>query len=913
MVTCIAGRNGSGKSAVMIALGILFGQRAKSLERGNSYKSLIKTGSNQAIIRLVLNNTLAYKIERYGDTITIEKKLRENLSKTSIYNSLGKIFNVGKDEIENIINKYGLKLENPLNFLTQERSKKFLSTSRPEDLYDFYYVGTEFKSIEDDLAESMEILQDMNRKLEEAMQKKGRIEAELLIQNKNLQFLQFDAESELKKLEIEAQWNNVNRNRKRAEDLKKEIEELNMQIFDKEEERRKVSKVSNATFTEESTKDVDERISRLKLMLHNITNELEEYTQEKNQLVAQIERIKSKNNTSVIETTLERLEKELSTKKGQILELESKQGEALKSYEEEKEENQAKEQKRYALKKQVEYLKQNVVDQSKKTDLDNFKRIEAEINKIKFKDAVIGPVCSFVKLKESKWYRVASIVLKKTLTNFIVFNTADKLQLNTLFKTLNVGYSISQVHSKKPYENLKTNGDFKTLLNVLQISNPLVSNQLITLNNIEQIILIEEREKAHSIIKKGPTNVDCAYTPAGDRIKQVHGSLSDFRQKDDGVYWFEEKESRIKKITAEINSIEIKETSKHHYNGMMKEITRLLEEITQYEKDIKKNKIELEALCSLKENDTEGLEKKLRVADKSICSLEKKRKEVEENLMNDEKTKLEILNKNRREKQESEKRIDEANLVIKRIDGDIMILENKKHIKISERKGLQDSIDEDKKELGGEPERLRSLEQIEIDRKRIIKFKIEAKEMETKESLEERISGLNNELKYLEKLREKFENTLKETLDVCKRRAEKRDEIKGKNTEEAIQLFKEYTMRNGYIGEMTVDHENRRLNLRMKVHNSNIFGSKNTLSGGERSFAGVCFLLSMWKCFRCPLKVLDEFDVFMDSLNRRMAIRILFEFFKENKMQVLLITPLDTTDLSDENCDVKVLNRIERD
>ncbi|KAM0679881.1 Structural maintenance of chromosomes protein 6 [Glugoides intestinalis] len=909
MVTCISGRNGSGKSAVMIALGILFGQRAKSLERGNSYKSLIKTGSNQAIIRVVLNNTLAYKIERYGDTITIEKKLRENLSKTSIYNSLGKIFNVGKDEIENIANKYGLKLENPLNFLTQERSKRFLSSSSPEDLYDFYYVGTEFKSIEAHLTESMEILEEMNRKLKEAMEKKGSIEAELLIQNKKLQFLQFDAESELKKLEIEAQWNNVNRSRKKSEELKKEVEELNMQIFDKEEERKKASHVSNTAFVEESTKEVEEKITKLKLMLHDISNELEEYKQEREQLVIQIERIKSKSSTTSIESALEGLEKELTIKKEQVVNLESRQREALKCYEEEKEENQAKEQKRYALKKQVEYLKQNVVDQSKRGDIDNFKRIEVEISKLKFKDTVIGPVCSFIKLKESKWYRVASIVLKKTLTNFIVFNTSDKLQLHGLFKALNVSYSISQVHSKKPYENLKTNGDFKTLLSVLQISNPLVSNQLITLNNIEQIILIEEREKAHSIIKKGPMNVDCAYTATGDRIKQVHGSLSDFRQKDDGIYWFEEKEARINKIIAEISSIEIKESSKGLYNGILKELRGLTEEIGRYEIEIKKHRIELEALSSLKENNTEGIEKKLRVAEKSIYSLEKKRKEVEEQLMNNEKRQVEIIKKNRQEKQESEKRIEEASFIVKRIDGDIMILENKKHIKISERRGLRDSIDKGIKELGEEPERVRSSEQIEIDRKRIIKFKIEAKEMEKKEKVEERISGMNKELKHLEKVKEKFESTIKETLEVCKRRAEKRDEIKGKNTEEAIRLFKEYTMRNGYIGEMTVDHENRRLNLRMKVHNSNIFGTKNTLSGGERSFAGICFLLSMWKCFRCPLKVLDEFDVFMDSLNRGMAIRILFEFFKENRMQVILITPLDTRDLSDENCDVKVMNR----
>jgi chromosome segregation ATPase len=41
-----------------------------------------------------------------------------------------------------------------------------------------------------------------------------------------------------------------------------------------------------------------------------------------------------------------------------------------------------------------------------------------------------------------------------------------------------------------------------------------------------------------------------------------------------------------------------------------------------------------------------------------------------------------------------------------------------------------------------------------------------------------------------------------------------------------------------------------------------------SLSGGERSFVTICFLLALGSKLKANFHCLDEFDVFMDSINR---------------------------------------------
>jgi chromosome segregation ATPase len=67
-----------------------------------------------------------------------------------------------------------------------------------------------------------------------------------------------------------------------------------------------------------------------------------------------------------------------------------------------------------------------------------------------------------------------------------------------------------------------------------------------------------------------------------------------------------------------------------------------------------------------------------------------------------------------------------------------------------------------------------------------------------------------------------------------------------------------------------------------------------TATGGERSFTTVAFLLSVGANTESPFRVMDEYDVFMDGINRRVATETLLEFAHDQaEYQFIFLTPQD--------------------
>lgn len=81
-------------------------------------------------------------------------------------------------------------------------------------------------------------------------------------------------------------------------------------------------------------------------------------------------------------------------------------------------------------------------------------------------------------------------------------------------------------------------------------------------------------------------------------------------------------------------------------------------------------------------------------------------------------------------------------------------------------------------------------------------------------------------------------------------------------------------------------------------HSRELSNDLKSLSGGERSFSTVCFMVSMWDIASTPFRILDEVDVFMDPITRRLCLDMLITFAEHKSSdQFLFLSPLAIPDL----------------
>ena len=151
-VLFIVGNNGSGKSAILTGIIVGLGGKTVSTSRGTNLKDLIKDGCNTAIIKIVLKNTGDDRLEdeKYGDEITIERRITSEGSSTYRLKNQLQLISTKREDVMFVLDALNLHVDNPLTCLNQELTKSFLHSKSPNDKYRFFLKTTQLEQLSDD-------------------------------------------------------------------------------------------------------------------------------------------------------------------------------------------------------------------------------------------------------------------------------------------------------------------------------------------------------------------------------------------------------------------------------------------------------------------------------------------------------------------------------------------------------------------------------------------------------------------------------------------------------------------------------------------------------------------------------------------------------------------------------------------
>lgn len=107
--------------------------------------------------------------------------------------------------------------------------------------------------------------------------------------------------------------------------------------------------------------------------------------------------------------------------------------------------------------------------------------------------------------------------------------------------------------------------------------------------------------------------------------------------------------------------------------------------------------------------------------------------------------------------------------------------------------------------------------------------------------------------------------------------------------------FKYLLTEREFRGELELSHADKTLEIKVqpdKTTKTNKGRQTKTLSGGEKSFSTICLLLALWEAMGSPVRCLDEFDVFMDQVNRDVSMGMMIRAARRAvSRQFILITP----------------------
>lgn len=545
-----------------------------------------------------------------------------------------------------------------------------------------------------------------------------------------------------------------------------------------------------------------------------------------------------------------------------------------------------------------------------------------------FGEKPLGPIGAHVKVLKPIWSPMLERLFGESLNGFVVTSKKDQQRLKSMMIQLNIERSPIIIGNSRPIDTSRSEPDerFDTVLRILNIESPLIRNQLIINHRIEKTILIEDQNDAQNIMISSapPQNVSACYHLFPRRHGWVvriavntNGINSTPQQppnnkprlQSDSMQETSIQKVSLAKIQEELRELQhqkatqqqIVDSGRKQVQEINKTIARDKQRMRDIQVEVNDIAAELDSFETADGRLSGLLEDLARFKEAfDVCGSQYGQAQLSKQKQTEVCAKLrEEMRREKRKQEEFEPQLQKAQSKVKRLNDlrQIAVQEkNEAHDKHTMAVGQKQRYEHKQEELQG------IVTQWSQQAEQICP-RIHIAEGETYEVIEKKLVSLDNTLREREKRRgmtdEQVRRRLEETKEALEelRTASDQVQLENKALKKSMayrlkkwRLFQRYISSNSranfmyllserdFRGKLLLDHENHTLEVQVepdKTRKNAAARNTKTLSGGEKSFSSICLLLAIWEAMGSPLRCLDEFDVFMDNVNRAISTNML--------------------------------------
>nr|XP_033793150.1 LOW QUALITY PROTEIN: structural maintenance of chromosomes protein 6 [Geotrypetes seraphini] len=985
-VNFVVGNNGSGKSAVLTALIVGLGGKATATNRGSSLKGFVKYGQSSADVSITLRNRGedAFKPEVYGDSIIVQQHITQEGARTyKLKSKTGQSVSSKKEELIAILDHFNIQVDNPVSVLTQEMSKHFLHSKNEGDKYKFFMKATQLEQMKEDYSYIMETKARTHDQIKQGIERLEELKQQCLEKERRFQSIACltEMKDQLENLKHQMAWAVVNELEKQLSPIRDQlnVEESRTVKFDQKVDEWQ-GRVNEA---EEKFKEIQDRLEKVneearalkpqcislksdmlatkreyneaEVFCNRHRTELKRLERDDQQLRMRIEELrKSVDHVSETEKQ-ERLNKiaELKEQLKMLLdkvrttvEQTEQFQQAIYKYKEEHSRLKIEERDVQSTlenhKKHLRGLKESKTDRLKRfgEQMPNFLHaINTAFREGRFKKKPIGPLGACIRLKDAQLALAVECCFKSLLHAFCCDNHQDERVLQFLmskfFPPMKRPQIIVSEYRDQVYDVRRRavfHPTYPSVLNALEIEDPVVTNSLIDTRGIETVLLIKNNQEARRVMQeqRPPQNCREAFTGEGDQVF-VNRYYSSDSNSPKYLSWDVEAEisvleKEIENKTAQLSTFEqrllsiesdTRQNEEHYrqYQQRSKQIQTKIQSIRMNITDLENVEEQQPVDISTLEDEAQENKNKMESVKNDLSKARDKMDKWKSLVMKTEQKYDEIKIKISKVTEEADPVKDELNKLDRDFDN---CKRHKNHYEEKQREHLE-KIKTKKEELTTKEreveEKIGKARQIYPER---IEVKRTARSLDTEiNRLREKINSEQDRHGNREEIIRQYHEAKETYQDIeskvknLKKFIKLLDEIMTQRYKTYQQFRRYLTVRckvyfdsllaqRAYSGKINFDHKNETLSITVQPGEGNkaALNDMRSLSGGERSFSTVCFVLSLWSIAESPFRCLDEFDVYMDMVNRRISMDMMLKMADSQRFrQFILLTPQNMSSL----------------